>query len=224
MNRSFTLALAGPALIAASPAVAGEDSQYWQSFGVTVGLGSDFSLAEELVIRTGDARGLYEIENTLLLGYKPSKKVTIAAGYVHNPTYLHGNFAVMEHRFREQVSVDNFATIGPVKLSGRMRLEQRWRDGGVAGTAWRMRPYLKASTPLIGKAALNLTHESFVNLNTTSFQKVNGYERMRNALTVSAPLSQRVKVEFGYLNQLGIVRGGPDNMDHALTTSLSANF
>jgi hypothetical protein len=212
-----------PALALSSPAWAGEDTQYWQSLSVNIGLGGGFRISDELVVRSGEARGLYELENAVMLGYKPSKQVTIAAGYVHDPLYLHGDFTVMEHRLRQQVSVDNFAKLGSVKFSGRMRMEERWREGAV-GTGWRMRPYLKASMPLVGKTTLNLTHESFVNLNTTSFQKVSGYDRMRNAIAVSAPLNKRFNVDFGYLNQLGIVRGGPDNMDHVLTLGLSANF
>ena len=224
MTRLSPLLLAVPALLVASPALAGEDTQYWQSLGVTVNLGGNFSLSDELVVRSGDARGLYEIENAILLGYKPVKNVTVAAGYVHNPTYSHSNFVVMEHRLRQQVTVDNLARLGPARVSARLRLEQRWRDGGVTGTAWRLRPYLKASMPFIGKTSLNLSHESFVNLTTTTFQKVDGYDRMRNAVTVAVPVNKAIKIEAGYLNQLGIVRGGPDNMDHVATIGLSGSF
>ncbi|MEQ1540940.1 MAG: DUF2490 domain-containing protein [Novosphingobium sp.] len=223
MRISLRCLLIVPALALASPAVAGEDTQYWQTLGLTVGLGGGFRVSDEIVIRTSEAKGLYEIENALMLGYKPSKQVTIAAGYVHDPLYSHGDFTVMEHRLRQQVSVDNFAKLGAVKFSARMRMEERWREGAV-GTGWRLRPYLKASAPLVGKLTLNLTHESFVNLNTTGFQKVSGYDRMRNAIAVSAPLSKRFNVDLGYMNQLGIVRGGPDNMDHIMTVGLSASF
>jgi len=209
--------------LAATPAQASEDTQYWQTLSVNVALAPNLKLQNENVFRSGEAKGLYEIESVLLLAYKPSKQVTIAAGYLHNPTYLHGNFRVMEHRLREQVSVDNFAKLGPVKFSARLRMEQRFREG-VSGTAWRLRPYLKASMPLTGKASLNLTHESFVNLNNTSFQQTDGLDRMRNAISVSVPISKTVGVDFGYLNQHGFVRGGPDSSDHVLTLGLSANF
>ncbi|MBS0481181.1 MAG: DUF2490 domain-containing protein [Proteobacteria bacterium] len=212
-----------PALCLAAPALAGEDTQSWQTINLSVALAPDFKVSNELITRLSDAKGFYEIENVTMLNYKPSKKVTLAAGYVHNPSYNHGHFVIMEHRLREQVTVDNFAQIGSVKLSARLRTEQRWR-GGMTGTGWRMRPYLKASMPLIGKTTLNLSHESFVNLNTTGFQKVSGYDRMRNAISVSTPLSKKFSVDFGYMNQLGIVRGGPDNMDHILTLGISGNF
>ncbi|MFC0590892.1 DUF2490 domain-containing protein [Novosphingobium aquiterrae] len=216
-------AVAAPLACLATPAMADEDTQYWQTANVSVALSPTVRVSNELVARSSEARGFYELENVTMLNYKVTKQITIAAGYVHNPTYLHGDFAAMERRAREQVTYDNFAKLGPVKLTGRIRMEQRWRDN-VAGTGWRLRPFLKVSMPLIGKASLNLTHESFINLNTTTFQKVDGYDRMRNAVFVSAPLNKQVSVDFGYLNQLGIVRGGADKSDHVITAGVSANF
>lgn len=221
--RFFATSLIALAAMAATPAQAGEDTQYWQTISVNIGLTPNLRLMNENVFRSSEARGFYEIENVLLLGYKPSKQVTIAAGYVHNPTYLHGDFRVMEHRLREQVSVDNFAKLGPVKLSGRLRMEQRFRDG-VSGTGWRLRPYLRASMPLAGKTTLNLSNETFVNLNTTTFQRVDGLDRMRNAVSINVPVSKKFGIDFGYLNQHGFVRGAADTSDHVITLGLSASF
>lgn len=223
--RSLTLAATAAtlSLLAAAPAHAGQDTQYWQTLDIKANLGDGFGFQNELVVRQSDAKGLYEVENVSLLSYKLNKQVTVAAGYVHNPQYSHSNFTIMEHRAREQVTFDNFATIGKIKLTGRFRMEQRWREG-LAGTGWRMRPYIKATMPFIGKTTLNLSHESFINLNKTGFQKVSGYDRMRNAITVSAPVGKHVKLDLGYLNQLGIVRNGPDNSDHVITTALSLSF
>ena len=129
----------------------------------------------------------------------------------------------MEHRAREQVTVDNFLQLGPGKLSARARLEQRWRDH-VEGTGWRLRPYLKYSLPLMGKAALNFSSEPFFNLNTTSFQLTDGLDRVRNLVTISAPISKRVNGEVGYVNQHGFVRGGEDSSDNIAYFALSASF
>ncbi len=221
--RSLLLITIVPTMLAATPVRANEDTQFWQTLNVGVALNPTLKITNEVVARSGNARGFYELENSTMINFKVAKTVTLAAGYVHNPSYLRSNFVTMEHRFREQITVDNFATFGGVRLSGRLRMEQRWRDN-TNGTGWRMRPYLKASTPLVGKATLNVTHESFINLNTTTFQRVDGYDRMRNAVSVSAPLNKKVSIDFGYLNQLGIVRGGPDNMDHVATVGISANF
>jgi hypothetical protein len=169
---------------------------------------------EELTLRFSDKRnGLYEIESNTLLGYRLNKVVTVWAGYTHDPQYSGGNFIVMEHRAREQVTFDGFAKLGGGKLSGRLRLEQRWRHG-IDGTGWRLRPYLKYSLPIAGKTALNLSTEPFLNLNTTRFQKQSGLERVRNLVSLSTPLTNRLSGEIGYMNQHGFVRHGPDTSDN----------
>ena len=190
------------------------DGQLWMTASAAVKLSDHWRLSQELVARFSDNRnGLYEIESNTLLGYKLNKIVTMAAGYTHDPQYAGGDFTILERRAREQVSLDNFAKLGSGTLSARMRLEQRWRQN-VDGTGWRARPYLKYAFPLAGKLRLNLSNETFVNLNTTSFQKKSGIDRMRNLATISVPLTKAFTGEAGYLNQYGFVRGGPDTMDH----------
>jgi hypothetical protein len=220
-------ALFSATILASAPAYAAEeDSQLWGTLNATIKLSDRFRLSEEATARFSDNRnGLYEIEVNSLLGYKLSDKVTAWAGYTHNPQYAGGDFTVMEHRLREQVTVDNIAQIGRGKVNARLRAEQRWRNG-VDGTGWRVRPYLKYSLPLKkgGKTALVLSHESFLNLNSTPFQKQTGYDRMRNLIGISTPLGKAVTAEVGYLNQYGVVRGGPDRMDHAASITLSASL
>lgn len=224
LHQPVTLVLLFSGAALASPAQAREDRQLWTAAGASVKLGGDWRLTQDVVTRFSDNRnGLYEIEATTLLGYKLTPDITLAAGYVHNPQYVDGDVSAKERRAREQVSIDNFAKVGPGKLSARFRLEQRWRDG-VDGTGWRARPYLRWSMPLAGKASLLLSNETFVNLNTTSFQRQDGLDRMRNLAAVSVPLSKEVSAEVGYLNQHFFVRGGPDNTDHVASLSLSLSL
>ena len=223
MRPLATILVAAASLVSAVPVRASEDTQYWQTVNVGVALPSNLKLSSETVFRTSEARGLYEIEENLMVGYKVDKHVTAWLGYTHDPNYSHGSFTVMEHRFRQQVNVDNFAAIGKVKLSGRIRMEERWREG-ITGTGWRIRPQVKAVLPLRGKVSLTASHESFIDLNTTSFQRVHGYDRMRNAMSVGVPLSKQIGIDVGYLNQHGFVRNGPDTSDHVLTAGISASF
>ena len=212
------------ALLAPTTAWANSDGQSWVTAGVNVRLNDKWRLSQDVVARFSDRRnGLYEIESSTLLGYRVNGNVTVAAGYVHNPQYSDGEFTVTEHRVREQVSVDNIAKVGSGKLSGRMRLEQRWRDG-VDGVGWRLRPYAKLALPLSGKVSLNFSNELFVNLNRTEFQRTEGVDRMRNLVSVSMPLSGKVTGEAGYMNQRGFVRGGPDSTDHAAYFALNLNI
>ena len=206
-----------------APAAASEDTQYWQTLNLSVALPSNFKISNETVRRSSDAKGFYEIENNFMVGKKVNKVVTLWLGYTFNPQYSHGTFRVREHRFRQQVNFDNFAMLGKVKLSGRVRMEERWREGQ-PGTAWRLRPQLKASTHLAGKTTISVSSEAFFDLNNTGFQKVDGLERMRNAVYITVPLNKKISVDVGYLNQHGFVRNGPDSSDHVLTTGLSASF
>jgi hypothetical protein len=226
MRTGLVVLAAAAALYGSSSALARDDAQLWTTGSATVKLGDRFRLSEEVTTRFSDNRnGLYELEINTLLGYRLTDKVTVWAGYTHDPNYAAGNFTVMERRAREQITVDDLAKIGRGTLSARLRVEQRWRDG-IDGTGWRVRPYVKFSLPLKsgGKTALVLSHESFVNLNSTSFQRVDGYDRMRNLVAISTPITKAVKAEIGYLNQHGFVRGGPDTNDHVASVSLSFSF
>jgi hypothetical protein len=210
----------------ASPAQATDDEQIWTTASATVKLADKWRLSQELTARFSDTRnGLYEIESNTLLGYKVADNVTLWAGYTHDPQYAGGDFTVLERRAREQITIDNFAKIGRGKLSGRLRMEQRWREN-IDGTGWRARPYVKFSLPLRegSKTALVLSNETFINLNTTSFQKTEGLDRMRNLIAISTPLTKTMTLEAGYLNQHGFVRNGEDTSDHVASVSLSLSL
>ena len=209
----FAFALAG-LLAVPAPASAKSDEQVWGNASISVKLADRWRLSQEFTTRFSDNRnGLYEIESNTLLGYRLNKMVTVWAGYTHDPQYAGGDFTVMEHRAREQVTFDGIAKLGKGKLSARVRLEQRWR-GNADGTGWRLRPYLKYSLPIAGKTALNVSSEPFFNLNGTVFQKQTGLDRVRNLVTVSTPLTKSLSGEVGYMNQHGFVRGGPDTSDN----------
>jgi hypothetical protein len=136
-----------------------------------------------------------------------------------------GDFTMMEHWAREQVTFDSFATFGGGRFNGPIRLEQRWRSG-LGGTGRRVRPYLKYSLPFHkgGKTALVLSSEPFFDLNTTSFQRTRGLDRMRSYIGISTPLAKTLTVEAGHLNQHASVRGGPDNDDHVASVALNLSL
>ena len=219
--RTAVILFGTAASLVAAPAQAREDEQLWTSASANKKL-DDWRLSQEFTARFSDNRGgLYEIEAVSMVGYQIGKSATAAVGYVFNPQYSDGDLTTREHRLREQITFDNVAQFGGGKMSARLRLEQRWRENA-DGTAWRMRPYVKYSVPLKkgGKTALVLSNETFVNLKTTRFQSTKGLDRMRNLIAVSTPLSKRLSLEAGYLNQYGFVRGGDDNMDHAASIAL----
>jgi hypothetical protein len=214
------------AAILATPAHAREDRQLWASASASVKLSDRWRISQDWVARFSNNRnGLYEIEVATLVGYKLGKSVTAAAGYVHDPQYSAGDFSVMERRTREQVTFDNVAAFAGGKLSARMRAEQRWREN-VDGVGWRLRPYLKYSLPFKkgGKTSLTLSNETFLNLNTTSFQRTQGFDRMRNLVAINTSLAKSLSLEAGYLNQHGFVRNGNDTIDHVASVALALSL
>ena len=226
MSRTIILAAALLPAGVAQPALAATDSQVWTTQVVNVKLGDKWRLQEELVERFSDARnGLYEIEANTLLGYRLSQAVTVWGGYTHDPQYSGGSFTVMEHRIREQVVFDNVVKLGSGKLSFRLRGEERWRTN-IAGTGWRVRPYVKYALPLAkgSRTALVLSAEPWFNLKTTPFQKQSVLDRIRSLIAISTPISKKLSAEIGYLNQHGFVRGGPDTSDHVASFSLSLSL
>lgn len=217
-------ALTGATLPAS--AQASDDVQLWTGASATVKLGDNWRLSEDVVSRFGNqAEGLYEIEINTLLGYRLRKGVTVWAGYTHDPTYARRRPTIMEHRGREQITFDNVLKIGPVNVSGRLRTEQRWREG-FEGTAWRVRPFIKFTLPLTHESGFKLvaSHESFIDLNRTNFQRVEGEERMRNLIAVSAPISKAMTLEVGYLHQLAFAPDAPNEVDHVASVMLSSEF
>lgn len=222
--RILSLVIAVAAAVIPGSAQARDDGQIWLTGGASIKLADKWRLTEDVVARFSDNRsGLYEIEASTLLNFKVASDVTLAAGYVHNPQYSDGDFSVLERRAREQVTIDNLVKIGAGKLGARLRMEQRWRENA-DGTGWRMRPYLKYSIPMRGKTSLTLSSEVFVNLNSTSFQRQDGLDRVRNLIAINTPLLKNVTIEAGYLNQHGFVRDGEDTSDHVASLSVSASF
>ena len=226
MIRPFFLACAALISSHADPAVAESEFQQWLSVSAKSDLAESIAVQGEISARFGDERGgLYQLDTSLLLGYRLTDKVTAWAGYVHNANYAAANVVAIERRAREQITIDNFMSLGTAKFSTRMRLEQRWRDG-VEGVGWRARPQLKVAVPLGSKAAptLNVSAEPFINLNTTGFQSTPGLDRVRSVVSLTMPVSPAVRVEAGYLNQHRFIRRGEDRYEHALTAALALSF
>lgn len=210
----------------ATPAVSKTDSQLWVTGAATIKLSDNWRLSEEVTTRFSDDRdGLYEVEINSLLGYRLNKVTTVWAGYTHDPQYAGGNFTTMEHRAREQVTFDKFATLGPGTLSGRIRAEQRWRSNA-DGTGWRLRPFIRYTIPFHegGRAGLTLASEPFFDLNTTSFQGKSGLDRIRNLAAITTPIGKHLTGEFGYMNQHIFIDGLPDESDNIAWLSISASL
>lgn len=219
------LCRAVPLLLMAVPgqAWAKSDTQYWLSTSVSVKLNNKLVLTNDSSVRSSDAKGFYQAVNHFMVGYKATKHVTVTLGYTTDLQHSHGTFTTTENRFRQQIASDQLLMIGKAKLSGKLRLEERWRDG-FAGTGWRLVPSMRLALPLSKKLTLNLSEDVFFNLNTTGYQKTPGLDRIRSAVYLGMPLAKHLSLELGYMEQHGFVPAAADTDDHVMTAKIIAAF
>lgn len=201
-----------------------QDAQLWLSAGVSVALDDRWALDGETAQRfSDDDGGLYESQYVVTLGHEVADGVTLTGGYNRVVARDRTGITSLESRPRQQVTFP-LVSIGAGRLSGRVRLEQRFRNDG-DDTGHRVRPQIRYTLPLSeGGTRLNLSNESYFNFNTTDFGQIGGYERMRHAISLSIPVNNALGVEIGYLNQLRLNRGAPDEMAHAATIALSMSL
>jgi hypothetical protein len=217
------IAIAARGLLSAAPASAGDsDAQLWLQTTASLPVAEESELTIEAVTRFGeDDGGLFTVQGGGWLETAIAKGVKLGIGYRHVQSYAGGNATSNEDRARQQISVA-LGRLGGGRLSGRLRLEQRWRsDGDDMGL--RLRPQVKFALPLRAEsgAALVLHHESFVELNDTDWGQDAGYRRMRNFIGFELPVAGGISAELGYLNQHDFGRGGPDATAHAASLALS---
>jgi hypothetical protein len=217
--------LAAAAFLWPSAAHAG-DSQIWTGASVSVRLNDHWSISQDVTARFSDRRGgLYEVEANSLVGYQLTSSLSVWIGYDHDPQYSAGHFTLMEHRFVQHLVSSNLGRLAGGQFSGRLRLEQRWREG-LDGTGWRLRPYVRYTRPLGqgSKVSLAISEEPYFDLNTTVFQPVHGFERLRSFVGLSTSFSRNVSADLGYLNQHGFVRHGKDTNDNIAFLSVALKF
>jgi hypothetical protein len=215
------LALAAAALLLAAPAAAqtAHDAQGWWQLNAVVPLADKLRLTVEQIGRVSDRQnGLYQTEVGAILGYRVADGVELGFGYRrvggHN-----GAAGADEDRIRQHVVL----TAG--RFVGRFRIDERFRDDQ-PGVGIRIRPLARYNLPLARKAtALFYSHESFFLPNSTRWGQRRGYERMRNIVGVTLPISRWASADIGYLNQYRFARdGGAAQMEHALTIQLTMSM
>lgn len=211
--------LIGPALLAATPALAQQvDSQAWLQVNGRVKVDDHYSVTLESIARASDRQGgIYTTELGGLFAYKPSKTVELGFGYRHVAFY-NRNTGADEDRLRQHIVL----TLG--HLTTRLRVDERFHPAGAA-IGVRIRPLLRYNLPIGHRHTLFFSHESIVLANDTSWGQRAGWERMRNIVGVVLPLGKQSNVELGYLNQYRFGRfGARPQMDHALNVQLNLAF
>lgn len=167
-----------------------------------------------------------------------SPSIRLAAGYAGSENYPYGTFPVAhrfpEHRLWQDVRL--LHTVDRVQVSHRYRFEERWSgqvtsEGEVDG--WtrtnRVRYQFRATRPLgaptiqVGTTYLQLTNELFVNFG--SHVRLNVFDQNRMQVMVGRRVSEHLRLEAGYLQQLLLKANGAElERNHTLVTAFVTSF
>jgi hypothetical protein len=200
-----------------------EDEQLWIKLSAETALSEGVDLELETNQRLGNADGgLYESQYVAKIGVDIGGGFKLTGGLNRVVALEDDRVDNTEWRPRQELGFPDLA-LGKGALSGRIRVEQRFRSGA-DDVGHRIRPEISYTLPLSDTIDLELGHESYFNLNSTDFGQRAGHERMRNFVEIAFPLIDKVDAAIGYLNQYRFNRGAPDRMEHALTLGLSASF
>lgn len=206
--------LCAAALVAPAPAIASEDEQLWIGTSAWGPVSGELGVWAEAQVRVTDGASRVGVRNARIgLGWEANRDLSLYGGYAWFRLTPAGRAAVTEHRTWQQ-ALYTLATPGTVRVVGRTRLEQRWREGQ-GGTSLRVRQMLRVVVPLgrPTQPALVASTEAFAELADTAWID-SGADQLRSFAGVSVPLRPKVALEVGYLNQAPLQRGraGPNDI------------
>lgn len=224
MKLSYVLLLT----VVADPAAARtvRDDQIWFDLSASGPLSGRLMGMVQAQPRFRDkARETQQLLGRAGLGWAVSDGLTVWVAYTHTELSIDHAPDVNEERIYEQA---NFVLRGERReaLSGRTRLEQRRRSNG-SGTAWRLRQQLRYAYRLAARPAapsLVLSVEPMAELNDTGWGARGGFDQLRSFVGLGLPVSRRMTVETGYLNQLVNLRHGDTAINHAAVLSIAYRF
>ena len=217
---------AAVALLAAAPAHAQteQNGQAWFAVNAVTALSDKVDATLELHTRVDDSlTGLTQLLVRPSVSYKLNPNLALTAGYLffrHDPE---AGRTTNEHRVWEQIGYTILSRPDGLRLTGRTRLEQRFREGG--DTGWRVRQQVRVEAPLHTASKVNAVvwNEAFFGLNDTGWGPRAGFDQTRTFVGLNLPLIDRVRLEPGYLNQL-IARPGPNAMNHVLAVNFNVRL
>lgn len=222
MKRLFASLLA--LLLGAGPALAAqEDPQIWGAATATITASDKFVLWLEAQGRfSDDASRLGQMLLRPAVGLKLDKTTTAFIGYAYVFTDPVGPVSSDEHRIWQQL---NWRLVGDgqgVTVTGRTRLEQRFRQGS-NDMGMRFRQLLRVTAPTQSSMRLVGWHESFIGLDDTRWGQRSGLDRMRNFVGVAFPANKNISIEPGYMNEY-VRLHAQDRMHHIASLTINTTF
>lgn len=224
LHSRFALGALATALAAVAPlsAAHAQAVQPWPDLVVSTPLGQGWQASAEALGRIADDTRPSQAETRLLLGHTLGRNVTGWIGWVHLANFNPGAPNGHENQVAEQL---NWAigALGPVRISTRTRLEQRFISN-VEGVSWRWRQQVRLALPLAGKRGPSAVvwAEPYIGLNHTSGQP-RTLDQTRVFVGLALPVSPRVDLEFGYLEQR-IHHATSTTLNHAIPIVITARF
>lgn len=220
MKLLATLTLTAVALMSAVPAVAQTDSQAW-----TAAFASGPAREGGKVLLWFDSHARFreegdQLDTTIVrpgVGWRASPRLDLWAGYAHVTLRRPGPDG-SEHRAWQQATYP-ITEIAGGRLTGRTRLEQRFREGG-DDTGWRLRQFVRWSRPIAGpNISLVLSNETFIGLSETDWGQGEGFDQNRAFAGLGWQMTRKFRLEGGYMNQQIEGGSGSDRRNDNLVLS-----
>lgn len=204
------------AAVCIAPAHA-DDTQGWLAGFVSGPVAKD---SRVLVWFDGHARyrdDAADLDVTILrpgVGWRVGNGLDLWVGYARVTTERPGP-NVEEDRAWQQATYPVTEWFGG-RLTGRTRLEQRFRDAG-SDTGWRLRQFFRYARPLGPESpfGLLLANEVFVSFNDADWGQRSGFDQNRALAGGYYQPHPRFRLEAGYMHQY--IRGpgaAPDRTNH----------
>lgn len=152
------------------------------------------------------------------LGWRYSPDLTLWLGYAR-VTGHQADPNIEEDRAWQQAiyRLGDFAT---GQLSGRTRLEQRFRDED-SDTGVRVRQFLRWAKPIPNSSlSYVVANELFLNLNDAEWGQSSGFNQNRLFLGLNQKVNETYKVEVGYVHNYINQIGRDNQLNHILSASL----
>ncbi len=153
------------------------------------------------------------------IGAQLNSHTSLLFGYAYSETFPEGRPSAREHRLWQQLQTRLAGVQDRAVLVARTRLEERFSESR-PDDGLRLRQMLRGQYWL-GDAGWSVigTSEVFVGLNSTSWGQRAGLDQWRNFIAVGVPLSKRLTLEAGYLNQW-LPRPGADTANNVISLNL----
>lgn len=222
-------ALARLAILASAAAPAAlqaqeQDLQQWTLLAATGRVSGDLVVYAEIQPRVTDNVGrLGQLLIRPAIGVQISRDVQFLAGYAYVRTEPLGRQATDEHRAWQQLIWPIYKGAG-LTVTARTRLEQRSVEG-FDELGWRLRQQVRAQAPLRPGSRVQaiLWTEPFYAFDTTDWGQRRGFDQLRTFIGLGVPLTKKLMVEPGYMNQT-VFRRGEDRSNHIASLTLLYRF